>query len=279
MAIQSLIAHPLRMANLKASIDFGLVHIPVEIVTAEDSEESVSFHMLDSKDQSRVRLKRVNENSGKEVEWEDIVKGYEVEKGKYVIFTEEEIKELQAEANKSLNIDVVVDKDEIDPALFETPYFIKPLKGGEKGYAILEKVLAETQKYAVIQAVLRTREQLGVLYSKDGAIMLGIIRYPNELKKPSDVLDAKEVKVSDKEIKMAEKLLDQMSGKFKPSLYKDTYIDKLHAAIKQKMSKKKFTRTTHSEKKKSSGSVDIMKLLESSLKDRSRKGTKRKKAA
>jgi len=267
------------MANLKASIDFGLVHIPVEIVTAEDRQEQVAFHLLDSRDESRIRQKRVNEETGKEVEWEDIVKGYEVEKGKYVIFTEEEIKDLQAESNKSLAIDVVVDKDEIDPGLFETPYYVKPAKGGEKGYSILEKVLAKTKKYAVIQAVLRTKEHLGVLYSKDGAIMLGILRYPDELKKPTEVVSGKTVKVTDKEVRMAEKLIEQMSDKFNPSQYKDSYSSKLHAAIKQKIGKKKFKKIAQKDKKPAKKDVDIMSLLENSLKNHSRKPGKTRRAA
>ena len=268
-----------QMANLKASIDFGLVHIPVEIITAEDRQENISFHMLDSRDDSRIRLKRVNENTGKEVEWDDIVKGYEIQKGKYVTFTEAELKALETESNKSLSIDAFIEKEEITPEMFEMPYFVIPAKGGEKGYAILLQVLEKTEKYAVVQAVLRTREQLGVLYASSGAMMLGVLRYPSELKKAADVVpaSARRAKVTAKEISMAEQLLGQMSMKFKPSAYKDNYQSKLKAAIKRKSSKGKLTAAPSKEKAPSTRVIDIMDLLERSL--NGAKGKKKKKPA
>lgn len=259
------------MANLKASIDFGLVHIPVEIATAEDREEHVSFHMLDSRDESRIRLKRVNEDTGKEVEWDDIVKGYEVQKGKYVTFTDEELKALEAESNKSLAIDAFIEKEEIAPQMFETPYFIIPGKGGEKGYSVLLQVLEKSEKYAVVQAVLRSREQLGVLYASDGAMMFGVLRYPAELKKASEVLPASvsKVKVTPREVSMAEKLLEQMTAKFTPSRYKDDYLSKLQAAIKRKSGKKRLAPSQSKEKSTPPRTIDIMQLLEKSLKNSS----------
>ncbi len=256
------------MANLKASIDFGLVHIPVEIVTAEDRTEHISFHMLDSRDNARIRQKRVNEDTGKEVEWEDIVKGYEVSKGRYAVFTEEEIKALETESNKSLEIDAFIDKDEIVPEMFETPYYVLPAKGGEKGWAILREVLQRSDKYAVVQSVLRTREQLGVLYARDNAMRYGILRYPEELKKPSDVVPAAltKIKVTPKEVSMAERLLNEMSSKFRPAAYKDDYVKKLKDAIKRKTSKGKVKAIpAPKEKNASSKSMDIMELLERSL--------------
>lgn len=270
------------MAKLKASIDFGLVHIPVEMVNAEDSQDHISFHMFDSKDESRIRLKRVNENTGKEVEWEDIIKGYEVEKDKYVFFTEEELDELEEESNRSLEIDVFIDKSEIPPEMFETPYYIVPTKGAEKGYAILQKVLESTGKYAVVQAVLRNREKLGVIYADDGGLVLGLLRYPEEIKKISEVIpvSATRVKVSDKEVAMAEKLVQQMSGKFKPSAYKDDYADKIHAAVKRKMKSKGGKKVLEKKPKTASKkTIDIMDLLASSIKSSSKKTTVKRKHA
>lgn len=262
------------MANLKASIDFGLVHIPVEIVTAENRGDHISFHMLDSRDNSRIRQKRVNENTGKEVEWDDIIKGFEVSKGKYVTFTEEELNALESESNKSLSIDAFIEKDEITPEMYETPYYVVPAKGGEKGWVILRKVLQKADKYAVVQSVLRSRQQLGVLYARDDTMMYGILRYPEELKKPSEVVPSgvSKINVSAKEVQMAEKLLEQMSATFKPTDYKDDYIRKVNAAIKQKTSRGKAKQAPEvKEKSTTSRTIDIMELLEKSLKRSTRK--------
>lgn len=265
------------MAKIRASIDFGLVHIPVELVNAEDRADQVSFHMLDSRDNSRIRFKRVNENTGKEVEWEDIVKGYEVDQDQYVIFTDDELKELEAESNKSLSIDAFVSKEEIAPSMFESPYYLVPGDGGEKGYAILEKVLEKTERYAVVQAVLRNKEQLGVIYAHEGMLMLDLVRYPHELKKPSDVMPSSlnRVKVSAKEVAMAERLMEEMSGKFKPSAYKDDYFNKVQQAIKIKTKTRKAYKATKSGAKKVKKTVDIVDLLAKSLKQEPRKSSKR----
>ncbi len=268
------------MAHLKASIDFGLVHIPVEIVTAEDRQDKISFHMLDSKDLSRIRLKRVNENSGKEVEWEDIVKGYEVSDGKYVVFTDEELDELEAESNQSLAIDAFVEKDEIEPGLFDTPYYLVPGKGGEKGYVLLEKVLEKSGKYAVIQAVLYNKERLGVLYASSGGLMMGVLRYPEDIKKPQDVLPPalSRVSVNAKEVAMAERLLKEMSAKFKPANYKDDYAAKLRTAIKNKTKSKKPISKVVKEKSSKKDTLDISDLLAQSLKGRPKKSAGKKAA-
>lgn len=269
------------MSNLKASIDFGLVHIPVEIINAEDKQDQVSFNLLDSRDNSRIRFKRVNENTGKEVEWEDIVKGFDVGGEKYVIFTDEELKTLEAESNKSLAIDVFVDKEEISPGLLENPYFLMPEKGGEKGYAILQKVLEKSGKYGVLQAVLRNKEQLGIIYAHEGLLMLDIIRYPHELKKSSEVSKPaiQHTKITDKELAMAERLLKAMSAKFNPNKYKDDYYSKVQTAIKNKLRSRKSYKPAKKEKRASRGSIDVIELLENSLKKGIKPSFRRFKAA
>jgi DNA end-binding protein Ku len=163
------------MAALKASINFGLVNIPVELLTAEDHHREHSFHMLDSKDNSRIRYKRVNENTGREVDWDDIVKGIEVKDGKYIVFTEEDLKDLQSEANRNLEIDRFIDKDSVSPLLFETPYYLAPAKGGEKAYSLLERALDRSQKYGVVQAVLRGKQRIGLILSQDGVLVFETI--------------------------------------------------------------------------------------------------------
>ncbi len=272
------------MAKRNASIDFGLVHIPVEIVTAEDRQEKVTFHMLDSKDNSRIRLKRVNENTGREVEWEDIVKGYEVSEGTYAVFTSDELDELEAEANQSLIIDTFVGKDEISPEYFESPYYVVPAKGGEKGYALLEKVLDDSSTYAVIQAVLYNKERVGVLYSKRGGLMMSVLRYADEIKDAKEILPpSSKLKVTPKEVAMAQRLLKEMSGKFKPEKYEDNYQSKLRTAIKKKtksgVKTAKTTSKSKTQKNARRGVVNIADLLERSLGKGQTKRVNRKRAA
>jgi DNA end-binding protein Ku len=269
------------MAKLKASINFGLVHIPVEMVLAEDRRREASFHMLDSKDHGRIRYKRVNEKTGREVEWEDIVKGMEVEKDKYVIFTDEDFKALEAESNRNLQIDVFVDKDEISPLYFETPYYLIPGKGGERAYAILQKALAESKKYGVVQAVLRNKQQLGVIFSQDDALIFELIRYADELKDAGEILSASaaQTKVSEKEIAMAERLIGDMTAKFQPDAYKDTYAEKLQDAIQKKLRGKKIITSKEREQAPPQKSVDIMELLQKSLATKVQKRGKGKRAA
>lgn len=255
------------MANLKASISFGLVSIPVEITSAESPHQDTSFHLLDSKDNARVRYKRVNENTGREVEWEDIVKGIEVEEGKYVIFTEEDLKDLQAESNKNLEIDMFVDQDVISPVLFESPYVLIPSKGGEKAYALLRAALQKAKKYAIVQAVLRNREQLGVIFAEGHALYFDIIRYADELKDVTHLIPAEsgKQKATEREVAMALRLIQDMSGTFKPQSYRDSYAEKLQAAIDGKQRKKRSTPAKAAPKTKQK-SVDIAELLKQSLK-------------
>lgn len=270
------------MANLKASISFGLVNIPVEIVTAEDPKEEVSFHLIDSRDNSRVRYKRVNENTGKEVEWEDIVKGVEVSKDEYVTFSADELQELITERNKGIQIESVIRKEEISPALYETPYYLVPGKGGEKAYALLQRALAKSDRYAVVQAVLRNnKEHLGVLMPEHNALVLGLLRYPEELKKIDDIVPASldKVKVTEKELAMADRLLKDLAGKFKPAQYKDSFAENVDEAVKQKMKGTKKRSPRRAEKAASGKGVDIMDLLSKSLKERERAPRAKKRRA
>ena len=267
------------MAALKASINFGLVSIPVELLTAEDKHREHSFHMLDSKDNGRIRYKRVNENTGREVDWDDIVKGIEVKEGKYIIFTEEDLKDLQSEANRNLEIDRFIEKSSVSPLIFETPYYLAPTKGGEKAYTLLERALNKSEKYGIVQAVLRGKQQLGLIFSQDGVLVFETIRYADELKEPQQVVSFSKVKVSDKEISMAERLISEMTDTFDLTRYKDTYEEKLQEAINRKLKNKAIKTGSPSKEKVPRKSIDIMALLKNSIEAKGKKSTNRKKAA
>lgn len=270
------------MAHLKASINFGLVNIPVDIINAEDAQDAVHFHMLDSKDNSRIRFKRINENTGKEVEWEDIHKGYEVSKGKFITFTDDELEKLESDANQGLEIETFVMREEIPLVLFEAPYFLSPRDGAEKSYALLHRALVKTEKCAVVQAVLRSKEHLAVIFAEAEALIMCRLRYANEVKKTSEVLPSSinKVKLSEKEVAVAQRLVSEMEGTFEPQKYKDHYALKVKEAIRRKTKSGKVKSSKQQPEKKSSSKVtDIMELLNRSISQKSSKQVKRKKAA
>ncbi len=154
--------------------------------------------------------------------------------------------------------------------MFEVPYFLVPAKGGEKGYVVLAKALQKSGKFAVVQAVLRTKEQLGVIYAKGEGLLLDFMRYPAELKESTDIIDTsvKKVKVTEREIEMAERLLQEMSEKFDPKKYKDNYISKVQAAIDKKIGSKKTSKVPLKKKTEVTRTIDIVDLLAQSLKKR-----------
>ncbi|MCP0199950.1 hypothetical protein KU546_23550, partial [Salmonella enterica subsp. enterica serovar Mbandaka] len=161
----------------KGGLNFGLVHIPVALYAAHKASEEISFHLIDSRDHNRVRYMRVNEETGKEVDWDDVVRGYEYEPGKYVVFTPEELRGGANPEARNAEIDLFVNRDDVAPHYFEQPYYLVPQKGGEKGYVILRDVLTRTGKAAVARVVMRFKEHLALVYPENGALMLATLRF------------------------------------------------------------------------------------------------------
>lgn len=250
-------------------------------MTAEESRE-ISFRLLDPKDQSPIRLKRINQNTGKEVEWNDIVKGFEYEEDKFVTFTEEELKEIAAETNNQIEIDDFVLIEDINPIYFDQPYYLVPEKGGQKGYALLRDVLERTKKVAIARMVMRTKEYVAAIIPVEGALLLDTLRYQSELKTPEAIpVPDKDVQVSEKEIKFAEQLLKEMSSGWKPEKYKDRYQEKLSEMVEAKVSGE-ATHTRKGRKGKEAPSknvVDIVELLQKSIKERGKKPAGTRKSA
>src|SRR5690242_20365537 len=170
----------------KGAISFGLVNIPIEMYSAED-RKSFSFSMLDKRDFSPVGYKRYNKSTGKEVPWNDIVKGYEYEKGQYVVLSEEDFKQANPKATQTIDIRAFVDADEIPLEYYETPYFLAPAARGQKVYALLRETLKATHRVAVAEVVLRTTPHLGVVYPNGKALMFNTLRYEDELKDASGI--------------------------------------------------------------------------------------------
>src|SRR6476660_9257009 len=170
----------------KGAISFGLVHIPVGLYSAE-KRNSFDLTMLDRRSMKPVGFKRYNKETGEDVSWDDIVKGYEYEKGRYVVLTDEDFKRANVEATQTVDIVAFVNTEEVAPTYFETPYYLAPDKRGEKGYALLRETLKATKKIAIATVVIRTRQYLAALIPNGDVIVLNTLRYTNELKLAKDL--------------------------------------------------------------------------------------------
>lgn len=222
----------------KGAVSFGLVHIPVGLYSAE-KRNSFDLTMLDRRSMKPVGFKRYNKDTGEEVHWDDIVKGYEYEKGRYVVLTDEDFRRANVEATQTVEILTFVKQEAISPLYFETPYYLAPDKRGQKGYALLREVLKHTDKVAVANVVIRTRQYVAALLPVGDVIVLNTLRYANELR-PADELDVpsrdlKTVGVNAREIEMARRLVDEMSEKWKPEAYRDTYHEDLLALVEKRV--------------------------------------------
>jgi len=256
----------------KGAVRFGLVHIPVSLFPAEQSEE-LSFTMLDKRDLQPVGYKRYNKTTGDEVAYEDIVKGYEWEDGHYVTLEKEDFKRANVEATQTVDIVGFIDGKEIPPFYLESPYYLAPGKHGDKGYALLREVLDRTGKVAIATVVIRTRQHIAVLYPRDNVLILNTLRYANELRPAKDLdvpKDLKAARVQPNEIRMAERLIDDMSMKWKPEDYHDTYRDDLLKLIEEKAAGK-LKKATKARAPREAEVIDFAALLEKSLASR-RKG-------
>jgi DNA end-binding protein Ku len=255
----------------KGAISFGLIHIPVDLFSAENSNQ-LDLDMLDKRDFSPIGYKRVNKVSGKEVEWKDIVKGYEFEDNQYVVLSEEDVKRANPEATQTINIMAFIEAAEISPVYFEQPYYLTPSKGGDKVYALLRETLKKSNKVAIAQLVIRVKQHLAALIPIGDMIVLNILRYADEIRPMQDykLPDAKASKnaVSKKEVQMAMALVEGMTEKWNPENFKDTYRDDLMKLIQKRIKSKQTKVLDESEVESiapASNIVDIMALLKQSI--------------
>ena len=218
----------------KGSISFGLVYIPIALYPATRREE-LKFRLLRKSDLSPVNYKRVAEKDGKEVSWDEIVKGYEYEKGKYVVLKDEDFERVDLEATQTVDIQDFVDQAEIDPMFFYKPYYLEPQKGGDKAYALLRDALEKSKKVGIAKVVIKTRQYLAGVKPEDGALVLELMHFAEELADPSKLHVPKNVEVGKREINMATALIDSMSSKWKPEKYRDDYREALMEVIEEKV--------------------------------------------
>jgi DNA end-binding protein Ku len=217
------------------SVSFGLVNVPVKLVSATSSKD-VRFHQLHVTDGARINQKRVCSADGEEVDYGEIAKGYDLGGGRYVVLEPEELASLDAEATRTVDIEEFVDLADIDPLYFDHSYYLLPDGRADKPYALLAETMARTGKVALGRFVLRTKQYLAALRARDGVLVLSTMLYDDEILAPADldVPTTEATRPSDRELDMAERLVESLSAPFEPSKYHDTYREKVLALIEAK---------------------------------------------
>jgi DNA end-binding protein Ku len=248
------------------SISFGLLNVPVKLYSAVSSQ-TIRFRELRESDGSRIRHKRVAEEDGEEVPYDDIVKGYEVAPDQFVVLTREELAELDPKKTRAIEIKDFVDLDEIDPIYFNQPYYLGPDKGAEKAYALLVQAMEESRKAAIARFVLRNKEHLAAVRASDGVLTMATMRFADEIVPPENVdgvVTEEEVAVSDREVEMAKRLIDSLASDFQPESYRDEYREELLDLIERKAKGEKVV-TAPTEEPQPTKAPDLMAALEESL--------------
>ena len=249
----------------KGSISFGLVNIPIALYPATRKEE-LKFRLLRATDHSPVNYKRVAEADGKEVPWEQIVKGYEYEKGKFVVLGDKDFKRVDLEATQTVDIQDFVDVEEIDPMYFYKPYYLEPQKGGDKAYVLLREALADGKKVGIAKVVIKTRQYLAGVKAMKHALVLELMHFAEELSDAEKLNVPKQLAPGKREMDMAKALVESMSSKWDPEKYHDDYREALLEVIEEKVeSGGKDIETKPKEKKPSTKVIDLVAVLQQSL--------------
>lgn len=258
------------------SISFGLLQIPVQLMAAERRVD-LHFRMLDSRDNSPIRYERVNAETGEEVPWKDVVKAFEYQKGNYVVLEKEDFKRAAPESAESVEIVSFIDAKDLSPKYFEKPYYLVPNKKFEKGYVLLREILQETGRAGLARVVIRTREYLSLVVPEDKALVLLVLRYPQELVDAGEYAfpekALKDYRITKAELDMGRQLVDSMTAEWKPSEHKDEFRERLHKAIDERVRQHKGVHVDepNSEAAATPGKVvDFMALLKKSLSENKR---------
>ena len=267
------------------TLSFGLLNVPVSLMTGSRTVD-LHFRMLDSRSKTPIRYERVNAETGDEVPWKDIVKAFEYKKGSYVVLEKEDLKSAASEGREAVEVEAFVDASSIGPEYYEKPYILVPGKKAEKGYVLLRETLKRTGKIGIARVIIRTREYLSAVMPKDKALVLMILRFPQEL---IDVSEYKipeggisQYRIAPKELDMAEKLIESMSGEWKPGDFRDEFRERLQKVIAKRMKSKglvtpaKDDADNDASEGTSTNVVDFMALLEKSLATNKRTPAKRR---
>ena len=262
------------------TLSFGLLNIPVRLMAGERRVD-LQFRMLDSRNHARVRYERVNEETGEEVPWKEIVKAFEYDKGAYVVIEEEDIAAAAPDRRETIDIDTFVDAGSIGPEYFDKPYVLEPAAKAEKGYVLLRDVLARTGKAGIGRVVIRTREYLAAVLPRGDALVMMVLRFAQELVDPEEYRlpegESKKWKITTREVEMAEQLIASMTGEWDPDAFKDDFRLRLQEVIEERVRSKKVVHDDDDGQEQpaegaATNVIDFAELLKRSLEN---KGGKR----
>jgi DNA end-binding protein Ku len=248
------------------SISFGLVNIPVRLYSGSNPHEGIDLDMLHKDDHAPIRYARICRKDGEEIPWNDIVKGYEYREGDYAVLTKKELDSIDAKKTQTIDIQQFVDEGGIDIRYFEKPYYLEPVKGGEKAYALLRSALQKSNKLAVAKFVLHQREHVAAIKPVGRALVLNQMRFPTDLREPGELSFPTDKDVTEKELDMALKLVKQGTTPFIAEDLHDTYTEELEELIKDKTKGKKPVKTAKAPEETAS-TKDLMAALKASLKE------------
>jgi DNA end-binding protein Ku len=263
----------------KGAITFGLISIPVRLHSAVQ-EKSLKFHLLHDEDHGRIKYQRVCSKCGKEVTWDDLVRGYEVSKDSYVTFTDEELQAVDVESIRAIDVVSFVPLESIDPIYFNKTYYVAPEPSGLKAYRLLAGALEAEQQVGIAKVALRDKEHLATIRLKDDVFVLETMHWPDEIREPAFEELTKKVDVRDQEVKMARQLVQQLSDDFKPDEFQDEYRVALEALVEQKIEGQEISVAPPPEEEEPEKVVDLMEALKASVEEAKKKrpaaGSKKK---
>jgi DNA end-binding protein Ku len=246
-----------------ATLSFGLVAIPVKVYSSTVSEAEFSFNLLEKKTGSRLKQQYISQKTGEIVPREEMVKGYEFAKGQYVVFTDEEMKAVEQQANKAVEIKEFVPLAKVDPVYFDKAYYLGPDKGAERPYALLREAMRKTERAALAQYAVRGKQYLVLVRPQDGGLVMQQLHYAHEIRAMGE-LELEEAKVADAELKLAVQLVEQIaSDEFRPDQYKDEVRARIEEAIRRKVEGQEVTAEPTTEPV--AKIIDLMEALKASL--------------
>lgn len=259
----------------KGALSFGLIHIPISLYTASRSRE-LKFKLLHKKDLSEIRYARICKEDGKEVPWEDVVKGYEYQEGQYVVLTDEDFEQANPKKTHAIEILDFTDEKEVDPIYYDQPYYLEPQKGADKAYLLLCEALKKSKKVAVCRYVIRQHEHIGIVKPHENLLILNQLRYTSQIVSLKNLELPEKTELSKKELQVALQLIEQLTTHFHPEEYTDTYTEEVKQVIAKKAKGQKIS--VKKEKRPRGEVHDIMSLLKASLEEHKKKGGKRRAA-
>ncbi|HZV33875.1 MAG TPA: Ku protein [Verrucomicrobiae bacterium] len=260
----------------KGTISFSLINIPIVLYPASRRED-ISFHMLRASDLSPINYKRVAVNDGREVPWNEIVKGYEYEPGKHVVLKKEDFERVDIESTQTIEITDFVKIDEIDPIYYDTPYYLVPQKGGAKAYSLLRDALKRTSRVGIAKVVIKTRQHLAAVKPRGEVLVLELMHFADELVSTKDLSIPAEQNVGAKELDLATDLINRMTDKWHPEKYHDDYREALMDLIHKKVEQGGKTPAHGPKKRHPTNVVDLASILEQSLAQTEKGSSSRKK--